>query len=519
MSGQFDQERDSVLGGDVTRRGLLSFLPVSRESRIAVAVVALVGLLVVISGGASWQMGLAGLLVAVLTWWFAWPSKNSPRSRLDRLVVRGRRRRRQRAHLHEFTRLEEVVSARAPQALSAWQSPPCVGLVEPVDFSGTRWAESGLFVLVHTNRGEQPFLTVMMSTSGQSAGLWTDAQHARAQAGFGALLADVAKDSRWITDLCQLSRTLPQDLTEHVAAMADAIAAPGLHASEKEHAVFQTLLHSYGEVVETAKAVCEDHRNLLVARIDLTDQFVAAAARVEPGPGGWAKLVRDELHEIRRRAPRAGLGRVEVLGERRTVAAIRALQNPDFRPDEHGGLSWADAFRSYTSTRRELLVDGRWWTRIAIITPASLEAARLGPRFLAPLLVELEPSVERTVATRLHPVSREIARDRAAGDKTSDIATARTRSKHQQVDDGTDEAMMNASARRLADLKPDSGHAGLEWTLALAVQCRSRDQLEDACRAVDSAAADCSIRELDWLPDEQDLAWSTVLGLGRGMAA
>jgi hypothetical protein len=51
----------------------------------------------------------------------------------------------------------------------------------------------------------------------------------------------------------------------------------------------------------------------------------------------------------------------------------------------------------------------------------------------------------------------------------------------------------------------------------IAVQARSKEELDDACRGLNEAAADASVTQLDWLEHEQDLAWPSVLGLGRGV--
>jgi hypothetical protein len=386
--------------------------------------------------------------------------------------------------------------------------------------SDTEW--SRLFVLHHTPTGAGQFLTVLMSTDGLGTGLWTDAQHAARQEGFGALLASIAKPGRWLSDLGQVARTLRPDLTEHSALIEAQLQPPTDSASPTVRASYRQLLASYEQIVEQEGDRCEEHRNYLVARFDLTDEFQLAAARIGPAPGSWAKLVRDELVQLTSRAASAGLGRVEVFGERRTVAALRALQSPDCPPDRHGGLTWADAFLTFRSTATEIVVTDDmdspgWYTRVACVPLRGMEAARLGARWLAPVLVDLSPSVVRTVATRIRPKPVREARADAVKDATTDTSAALTAASEGKVDDGTGRVMLDTSTRRLIDLTPGSGHAGADWAMFVALQAGSRAELDDACRAVDEAAADSSINELDWLPFEQDLAWPAVLGLGRGV--
>lgn len=508
--------RTSVLGGDVARRGLLALAPRSPISRsVGLATIAFVVLLLLSS--ATLVAGLVCVVMIALAAWLVWPPPSSDRSRLDRWIVRWQWHFRHRRGLDCYTRPEEL----RPGSAGAWERPAAVGRVEPLDLAGTEWAR--LFILHHAPTGAGQFLTVLMATDGLGAGLWTDAQHAGTQEGFGAMLASFAKQGRWLSDIGQVSRTLPQDLSEHTALLASQLSPPLDDAPGPVRSAYRHLLASYDHVVQHEAYRCEEHRNYLVARLDLTDEFQFAAARIAPGPRGWATLVRDELVQLTSRAAAAGLGHVEVLGEQRTVAALRAFQSPDCRPDRHGGLSWRDAFLSFRSTATELVVgpdgddDASWHTRVACVPLRGMEAALLGPRWLAPVLVDLSPAVVRTVATRIRPVSARAARSDAVSDATTDTSAAVTAGAEGKIDDGTGRVMLDASTRRLLDLAPGSGNAGADWAMFIALQAGSKQALDDACRGLDEAAADASIFELDWLEHEQDLGWPAVLGLGRGV--
>ncbi|HZC72726.1 MAG TPA: SCO6880 family protein [Jatrophihabitans sp.] len=510
--------RSSMLGGEVARRGLLALAPRSRISRTVGVVTMAVVILLLLSAATL----LAGFVCAVLlgvTAWLVWPPPGRDRSRLDRWIVRRRYRVRHARGLDSYTRPEQLRAG----SVGAWETPAPIGRVTPLDLSGTPW--SRLFILHHAPTGAHQFLTVLLSTSGLGAGLWTDEQHAATQESFGSLLASIAKPGRWLSDLGQISRTLPQDLTEHSGLLAAQLNPPPADAPRAVRTAFRQLLVSYDQVVALEANRCEEHRNYLVARVDLTDEFQLAAAQVAPGPAGWAKLVRDELVQLTSRASSAGLGRVEVLGEQRTVAALRALQSPDYQPDRHGGLTWQDAFLGFHATATELVVDERdgtdprngWYTRVACIPVHGMEAVQLGPRWLAPVLVDMSPAVVRTVATRIRPTAASTARVEAVKDATTDTSATLTATAEGKIDDGTARVMLDASTRRLLDLAPGSGHAGAQWAIFIAVQAASKQVLDDACRDMNEAAADASITELDWLKHEQDLAWPAVLGLGRGV--
>jgi hypothetical protein len=507
--------RSSMLGGEVARRGLLALAPRSRISR-TVGVLTLAFVILLLLSSVTLPVGLACVALLGVAGWLVWPPASSDRSRLDRWVVRRRYRIRHARGVDCYTSPEQL----RPGSRGAWETPPPIGRVQPLDLSGTEW--SRLFILHHAPTGAGQFLTVLLGTSGLGAGLWTDAQHAATQEGFGALLASLAKPGRWLSDLGQLSRTLPQDFTEHSALLAVRLNRPGDDAPDAVQAAYRQLLVSYDQAVELEAERCEEHRNYVVARIDVTDEFQLAAARVAPGVAGWARLVRDELVQLTARAASAGLGHIEVLGEQRTVAALRALQSPDYQPDRHGGLSWDDAFLTFRATPTELVVDEHdkatgWYTRIACVPLHGLEAAQLGPRWLAPVLVDISPAVVRTVATRVRPTPASAARVEAVKDATTDASATLTAAAEGKIDDGTARVMLDASTRRLLDLAPGSGHAGAQWVVFIAVQARSKEELDDACRGLNEAAADASVTQLDWLEHEQDLAWPSVLGLGRGV--
>lgn len=514
--------RSSILGGEVSRRGFLALAPRSRLGRQVGAVTVLLAALAILVLHTVVATVLA-VAAVVAVWWLVWPGPSQRESRFDRVVRRRRRRRRVRAGLHCYTRTDEL----QPGSHGAWEAPPAVGWVEPLDLAGTEFA--GMFILQHASAGTQ-YLTVMARSDGLGGGLWTDSQYAPRQEGFGRMLAGGAAPSRWLTGVQQLSRTLPQDLAQHVHFMRGMIAGPDERASDATRAGYRQLVESYDERVRLLSERCEEHASYLIARFEVTGPFLAAAAEYEPGVAGWAKLIRDDLHLLRLAAPEAGLGLLEIYGEQRTVAALRSMQNPDFPPERHGGLHWVDAFRSYTSTDTELVVDPQpdgagWYTRVATVRPDALLAQRLGPRWLAPILVDLDDdgtghgSVIRTVSVRMDLIPAKIARQTATRDLTDDRSAELTRAKSGQLDDGTDAALLDASAQRVVDLRPDGGAAGVAAAIFISVQARTKRELDIDCRRIADAADRCGITELDWLPKEQDLAWPSVLPLARGLKA
>ena len=151
------------------------------------------------------------------------------------------------------------------------------------------------------------------------------------------------------------------------------------------------------DTAAAAGLAAEQHRNYLVARFDITDRLLRAGARLAPdGPVqvGWALAVRNELRLLQARAADAGLGRLDVLGEQRTVAAMLALQNPDHPPDRHGGLRWAQAFAAYTTATTHHAASRRAEPQGAVGSVAAV-AAWLGDRRAASGRGRVRPPARR----------------------------------------------------------------------------------------------------------------------------
>ena len=256
-----------------------------------------------------------------------------------------------------------------------------------------------------------------------------------------------------------------------------------------------------------------------MARFPLTAEFAEAARRHGPAATGWAGLVRDELARLVELVARADLARPRVLGEQRTCAVLRSMQDPGFPVDQHEGVRWNNCWQDYQGERRHLTVNDRWWHRVAVVPPDAMAAVPLGPHWLAPLLVEVNPAVIRTLSVRMDFVPARVARARAVRDVAVDGASRYAADRRGRVDDGTDEMMLSASRRRLADLAPGSGHHGVDWSMAVSVTAADPGELARACTRVENAAAGCAIGRLEWQDTWHDAALIATYPLARGMEA
>lgn len=486
--------RTSILGGEVAGRGLLGKVDGRTGGALGLTALVAVWLWLGIGGavGTIAGLGVVALGVAVL---YPWNGQRSPAAGW----VRGWRFR-----LREW-RGVTIYTADAKAAEPVL--PPPVGRVAPLDLADT--PHSDMFVLRHANPGETPYLSVVMEVEGQPQRLRTVAEFEAASARYGVMLSQLARDGSFVRGLQQINRILPHDPARHRAFIASRVAGrPGIAA----------LVRSYEDLIDLTTHTAEQHRNYLVARFPLTGEFAAAARRYGEGEGGWAGLVREELARLAELVSRADLVRPRVLGEQRTCAVLRSMQDPSYPVDQHEGVRWSNCWQDYRAERGHVTVNGRWLHRMAVVPPGAVAAVPLGPHWLAPLLVEVNPAVIRTLSVRMEFVPARIARARAVRDVAVDGASRHSAAVKGQVGDGTDEMLLSASRRRLDDLTPGSGHHGVNWTMSLSVTAADAGELARASTRVANAAANCAIGRLEWQDTWHDAAAISTYPLARGMA-
>ncbi|KFU75653.1 hypothetical protein SAMN04489729_7037 [Amycolatopsis lurida] len=486
--------RTSILGGEIAGRGLLG--KVDGRTGVALGGTALVAVWLWLGigglGGTISGIGVCALGAAVLYPWNGQRSLAAGWVRGWRFLVRRWR--------------GVTVFAAGPGAAEPVLPPP-VGRVAPLDLVGTPHAD--MFVLRHGNPGETPYLSVIMEVEGQPQRLRTAAEFEAASARYGVMLSQLARDGSYIRGLQQINRILPHDPARHRTFVAARVAdRPGI----------ETLVRSYEDLVDLTTHTAEQHRNYLVARFPLTGDFAAAARRYGQGEAGWAGLVREELARLAELVSRADLVRPRVLGEQRSCAILRSMQDPSYPVDQHEGVRWSNCWQDYHAERGHLVVGGRWLHRVATVPPDAVAAVPLGSHWLAPLLVEVNPAVIRTLSVRMEFVPARIARARAVRDVAVDGASRHSAAAKGQVGDGTDEMLLSASQRRLADLAPGGGHHGVNWTMSLSVTAADTGELARASTRVANAAANCAIGRLEWQDTWHDAAAIATYPLARGMA-
>jgi hypothetical protein len=496
--------RVAVLGGEIGRRGLFGSLSRPAYLALGLAVAVAFVLWIGVGGmtGAIGGFGVIGATYAVVNPW------SRRRSLAESWLWALRWRLRRRAGHTVYVAPAEVRQLD-PDGLTGplWELPVPLGRVEPLDLSGTGY--ESLFILRHHNPGEPQYLSVLMEVQGQASGLRTDRAYESAAVQYGVLLAQLAKAGSFIRGLQQINRIVPHDPALHRAFVAHRVSP---------RAGLDGLVASYEQLVDLTAQSAEQHRNFLVARIPLMPEFYEEAQGYGPGVAGWAGLVREELARMADLAARAELTRPRVLGEQRTCAVLRSLQDPRWPIDQHEGARWANCWQSYQAERDHVVVNGQWCTRTAFLPREGIAPAPLGPRWLAPLLTKVNPSVIRTLSVRMEFIPDKVARAKAVADVAQDGASMVDDAEKGRIDDGTDEVMLSASRRRLRDLAPGSGHQGVDWSMAISVTAADPGELRRACMRVANEAAQSALTDLDWQDTWHDVAVVATYPLARGMA-
>ena len=518
-----EEQRTSILGAEIARRGLFGF----SEPVLAIYAFAFILSIVwyFVVGPSIWMLAFiaivfGGVLVATSEW-------NGQRSWAATRVHEFRDRRRRKAGEHIFRSIDDELYGVAG-ADPGWELPPPLGTVEPLDLSDT--GLDAMFILEHRTPGDNNYYSVLLSLQGLAEGLRGDDEWAVTSQAFGRTLATFARRSSLIRGCEMLHRSVPADLTPHLAWMQGVVAR-----NDRAHQVMPTI-ESYGQLMEGLAPQSEEHRSYMTlifpkSRALLTEAAAVAQRKGAELRGGIGQVITDETMRAVEALQAAKLGQVHVLGEQRACAVFRAMLDPDYALDAHRGAAWATCWPSYVGGELSVEINSRWNTRVGVVRPGSVEPMPLHAQWHAPILTGVAPDpgdpadgvpaspTIRTVKVRMDFVDASTARMVAKRDATEDASRKIKENRKGQTTDGTSDVMMSASTRRRDDLIPGSGHHGLIWSMVVSVTAPDEDAVLRACARFEQAADQAAIREFNWQEDSHDVAMFATIPLGRGLAA
>jgi hypothetical protein len=493
--------------GPLERRGLIGSLRVPQVLAIAAALAGAVILMRTVSGGAGIASALVIALGAVA--FCFWPI--SGRSAEEWLPITGR-------YAIRRVRRQHVFVSTAPQA---GVQPGRGGRPEPV----VRLPEAGrdLELLAAPFQGEHVGVikdrrartyTAALAVKVTSFGLLDRGEQESRQAGWGSVLAGLAREGSPVSRIQWIERTVPADGDEIGRYLGE--------AWERDAAPVDSVpMQSYLELTSAAPAITTDHELFVCLQVDARlawRQIKRAGGKEGPDAGACGVLLR----ELEGLADRLATADVQVVGALRpgTLAtAFRVAFDPWSRPglarlatadpDRDGipeGAAWPLASEtSWSSYRTGGAFHATYWV-------AGWPRIDVGAAFLSPLL--LHAQMVRAIAVTIEPISPLKAIREVEAARTSDVADRDLRGRMGFIETARGRRRTDAVARREEELA--DGHAALRFAGYVTVSARSAEMLERHCSEIEHAAQMARL-ELLRLHGQQEESFTYTLPLCRGL--
>jgi hypothetical protein len=356
--------------------------------------------------------------------------------------------------------------------------------------------------------------TAALAVKVTSFGLLDRAEQESRQAGWGTVLASLAREGSPVSRIQWLERTVPADGEEIGRYVANAW-------NPSEVPLEALPMQSYLELASNAPAVTRDHELFVCLQIDSRRgwrQIKRAAGENGPDVGACAVLLR----ELEALGERLHIADVKVVGALRPgvlASAIRVSFDPWSRPGlarlqaadpGRDGIDEGAAWPVATETGwRSYATDG---VQHATYWIAGWPRIDVGAAFLSPLL--LHADVVRAIGVTIEPISPLRAIREVESARTSDVADSDLRGRMGFIETARRRRAQEATARREEELA--DGHAAVRFAGYVTVSGRSADELERDSAAVEHAAQMARL-ELLRLYGQQQEAFTYTLPLCRGL--
>jgi hypothetical protein len=355
-----------------------------------------------------------------------------------------------------------------------------------------------------------PTYTAVLAVRVRSFGLLDRAEQERRLAGWGAVLAGLARENSPVRRVQWLERTVPSDGDEVARYLQEERDATVPLASSS--------VASYIELVESAGSVTQDHELFLALQIDAKRAW-RQIKRLGKGDQGAVTLLLRELETLAERLVAADVQVLGALRPRMLARTIRDAYDPFGRTNRNrlaavdparAGVDPANAWpvaadASWGEYRTDSAVHATYWI-------AQWPRIDVGATFLAPLL--MQTNVLRSVAVCMEPVAPSQAIRKVEAARTSDVADEETRRRGGFVTTARKRLQQEATARREQELA--DGHAEFRFAGFATVSARNAEELERACAEVEHAAQQARL-ELVRLYGQQPEAFTFTLPLARGL--
>src|SRR5699024_8179907 len=308
--------------------------------------------------------------------------------------------------------------------------PVAVGHIEPL-IMPLETGENVCFLRHYTrDNGGAGYLSVMLEKAASRTGVIDTGSAGLSGEAWGQWCASLAAHSSFVSSVQETARVVPWDYSDHRAWLLDKF------DPESPEAVRA----SYAELMGVIHREAEQHRHWVTLQIPRTAMWQVHAMKY--GTGDNAEIL--AAGEQTKAAIEAGKARgiaLRALGEQRSAAVIRALQDPDMPIDKNEDVDWSTCWLKYDGTPTDRVIfngsQREWHTATARVPKGGWSPGWLPVDFLRPLITGVSPAVVRTlsVTQRLHPAGA--ARKQARLDVASDVIMLRKT--RDRVTDGAEE--------------------------------------------------------------------------------
>jgi len=381
----------------------------------------------------------------------------------------------------------------------------------------------GLEILAVPLRGEQVGVvvdrrahtfTAVLAVKVTSFGLLDRSEQEVRQAGWGSVLAGLAREGSPVSRIQWIERTVPADGDEIGRYLGEAW-------NQAAVALDSIPMQSYLDLASNAPSVTKDHELFVCLQIDVNRawrQMKRAGSSDGPETGACVVLLR-ELEGLAERLAAADVQVVGALRPGMLASAIRIAFDPWSRPglarlaaadpDRDGideGTAWpVGADESWSSYRADGAFHATYWI-------SSWPRTDVNATFLSPLL--LHAHMARAISVTIEPVPPLRAVREAEASHTSDLADQELRGRMGFVETARRRRVAEATVRREEELA--DGHAAVRFAGYVTVSARSPEELDRTCSDIEHAAQMARL-ELLRLHGQQQEAFTYTLPLCRGL--
>jgi hypothetical protein len=355
--------------------------------------------------------------------------------------------------------------------------------------------------------------TAVLAVRVASFGLLDRSEQEARQAGWGGVLAGLAREGSPVARIQWVERTVPADGDEVGRYLGEAWA--------REMPVESLAMQSYLELTSTAPAATRDHEIFVCLQIDARRawrQIKRAGGKQGADAGACGVLLR-ELEALAERLAAADVRVVGALRPGILAAAVRVAFDPWSRPGlarltaadpERDGIDEGAAWPLGTETSWGVYrTDGAFHATYWI---ASWPRIDVGAAFLSPLL--LHAQVVRAIAVTIEAISPLKAMREVESARTSDAADRELRGRMGFMETARRRRQTEAVARREEELA--DGHAAVRFAGYVTVSGQTLEELERHCSDIEHAAQMARL-ELLRMYGQQDEAFTYTLPICRGL--